>query len=128
MTPKVSDYANRRRDSVWERDLARKLRQETESDRLEFILELLKSNEVVALDIAKRVLRERMSFERILVIGLKKGNPSSIQHYLRAVVDALGIMRLMDRLDQYRELYPLAVDRSLYWLPGLHAQPQDNPR
>lgn len=122
MIPKVSDYANRRRDSVWERELAKRLRQEPESGRLEFILELLRSDETVALELARRCLTERASFERILLIGLQQGTASSIQYYLKSVVDALGMRRLMDRLDRHRAEYPLAVDRACYWIQGLYAK------
>lgn len=119
MSLNAADYAGRRRESTWERKLAQDVRLLSEPDRLHFVAAMLDVNEVVALDIARRCLKSRISFEAILELGLKRADANSVQYWLNAVLDALGERRLYRLLDSHRRMYPLAVERACYWLPGL---------
>lgn len=120
MTLNPSDYANRRRHPLWERQLANELRLHHEPIRLAFIKGMMPVHEVVALDLARRCLKERDSFETILVIGLCFANASSMQYYLKAVFDALGERRLLRLLDKHKATYPVGVERAAYHLHGLY--------
>jgi hypothetical protein len=126
VTPKVSDYIGRRRDSSWERDLAKRLRQEPESDRLEFVIGMLAANEVVGLELARRCLSERSSFKKILELGLMRANCNTMREWINAVIESLGERRLRRLLEIHRPKYPLPVSNACYWLPGRNTDTQDN--
>src|SRR5262249_37242953 len=74
MLPLASEYAWRSRDAKWERELALKLRATCEDDRLTFIQEFTTANTIVGLELAKRCLTEKRSFEAILDQGLHEAN------------------------------------------------------
>ena len=117
MNLSIKDYAGRVRGSVWEQELAQKLRLEPETDRFEFLSDLLVSNQFVALDLARKCLSENRSFELLLDRALLEANSSGIRHWLECVVPRLGIRRVIahlhERMDENRE----AVRRAKYWLP-----------
>lgn len=114
------DYAGRMRDPRWERRLALDLRGLSEGERLDFCLEFSGSNPIVALDLARRCLGDRESFEAILRRGLREADASSIRYWLEAVVPALGLRRLARLLEQAAPTDPEAVRKARYWL-GLFA-------
>jgi hypothetical protein len=124
--PKVSDYANRRRDSAWERDLAKRLRQEPESDRLEFVIGMLAANEVVGLELARRCLSERSSFKKILELGLMRANCNTMREWINAVIESLGERRLRRLLEIHRHKHPLAVSNACYWIPSANPNQRAN--
>lgn len=119
MIPRASDYIGRRRDSVWERDLAKQLRKVNESDRLEFIIGLIMVNEVVGLEMARRCLADPKSFEKIMLVGLNRADASSMEWWLKAVTNGLGRRRLVAILNRECDRYPLRVQFASYFIGGI---------
>lgn len=117
MALNVTDYAHRRRGSVWERELARELRQLPEPERFQFIAELLKHNPV-ALKLANSCLRERRYFEQLLRHGLDTADARSIESWLECVVPRLGFKRVIALLLAEMDRNTQAVDQAIYYLRG----------
>lgn len=117
MTLKVEDYVFRRRDSVWERELARQLRQLPEAERFEFISEFL-DHTLLGLSFATRCLRETSYFKLLLHRGIETADASSIQEWLNCVVPKLGFNRVIAILTEEVDRNPQAVDKAVYWMRG----------
>jgi hypothetical protein len=88
MTLSAEEFKDRSRHPHWERELAQKLRQIPEQERLKFLLEFLSVNQVVVLDLARRCLSERKSFETLLENGLHTELPGTLS--IRAIKGATG--------------------------------------
>ncbi|CAN5915643.1 hypothetical protein BH23PLA1_BH23PLA1_29390 [soil metagenome] len=125
MNLSVEDYKNLRRDSRWERDLARKLRQLPEKDRLEFLLEFLSVNQLVGLKLARNCLSDRKSFETLLERGLREADASTIRYWLDSVVPRMGFPRVVRRLRNYSQdqAYRAGVKKARYWLTSFSKEP-----
>ena len=119
MTLDAKSYAGRRRDAKWEQELAQELRLLDEGERLKFLTDLLSVNQLVALNLARKCLSEKKSFESVLELGLQKADPSAMQDWLKCVLPRLGARRVVQYLHQRLGEYPKAVAHARYWLPGL---------
>lgn len=120
MLPKVEELINQPRNSVRERVLARELRKLPESSRFEFIESVLAhKREILGLQLAKSVLRNKDYFERLLYQGLEHANASSIRDWLACVIPRLGSRRVIATLKKEMVDKPEAVCFALYWLPSL---------
>ncbi|MGH9839003.1 MAG: DUF433 domain-containing protein [Blastocatellia bacterium] len=117
MMLKVEDYVFRRRDSVWERELARQLRELPEAERFEFINEFL-NHTLLGLMFANKCLREPKYFKQLLYRGLETADASSIKEWLECVVPRLGFNRVIAILREEVERDPQAVDKAVYWMHG----------
>jgi uncharacterized protein (DUF433 family) len=115
MSLNVADYINRRRDSVWERELAWQLRQLPEPERFQFIEEFL-DHSLLGLDFAKACLTQRNYFEQLLQRGLKTADASTIFDWLECIVPKLGFRRVIGLLAKEVEHNTQAVDQALYWM------------
>ncbi len=123
MTLSAQDFKNRSRDPQWERELAQELRQIPEQERLKFLLELLSVNQVVALDLARKSLSERNSFETLLENGLQSADASTIRYWLESVVPGLGFPRVVRQLRRHSQSYPAGVKKARYWLTSFSRAP-----
>lgn len=123
MLPPVKDYAWRRRDSRWERELAQLLRMAPESERLQFVQEFAVANPAVALELARKCLTERGSFEALLDQGLEEANSSSLRYWLECVVPRLGFRRVVAILRSQLGTKADRVAQAAYWLPTFSGQP-----
>lgn len=115
MSLNVMDYVNRRRDSVWERELARQLRQLPEPERFRFIDEFL-DHSLLGLDFAKASLTQRSYFEQLLQRGLNTADASTIFDWLECIVPKLGFKRVIRLLTKEVERNTQAVDQAVYWM------------
>lgn len=115
----VADFAGRLRDARWERELARELRARPEAERFEFLRALLDVQHAVALDLARKCLSERRSFESLLEQGLREADASSIRDWLECVTPKLGPRRVAAFLKKFAPVYPDGVRHAEYWLPGV---------
>jgi hypothetical protein len=119
MTLNAKDYALRPRQAEWEHDLARELRAFPEAVRLQFVLELLPHQLILALDLARKCLQEKHSLESVLERGLAEGDSSTIQEWLKCVLPHLGVRHVVRYLQENASRYPKGVQSAAYWLPGL---------
>jgi hypothetical protein len=122
MTLSAREYAGRVRDSKWERDLAQKLRRLPEHECLGFIQDFAVANPAVALDLAKKCLSKRQSFEALLDQALNDANSSGIRYWLEAIVPRLGIRRVVALLRDRAYSKADAVSQAAYWLPMFASQ------
>jgi hypothetical protein len=120
MSISVHDYAGRTRDSRWERDLAQELRKLPEAERLAFIIEFATANPAVALELARKSLSERHSFEALLDQALVDANSSGMRYWLESIVPHLGFRRVVASLRRKAISNPAGVKRAAYWLPSFH--------
>lgn len=125
MKPSVEDYRMRRRDSRWERELARKLKQLPEQERLEFLSEFLSVNQLVALKLAEKCLSDRQSFETLLERGLREADSSTIRYWLESLVPRIGFSRVVRQLRNYSQdpTYQAGVKKARYWLTSFSKDP-----
>ena len=116
---KASDFSGKLRDTKVERELARQLRELSEPVVFEFVQEMLEVHEIVALDLARKTLKSKESFYRLLHVGLERANASSIRRWLECVIPRIGIRNvianLVDKIDQY----PDGVARAIYFIPQM---------
>ena len=124
-TPSVDDFKGRTRNPKWERELLDWLRQQPENARFEFLMDLLKYQEPVALILAHRSLQSRSSFVRFLEFGVANRDASSIKYYLDFVVPRLGFHRTIDNLLRLCCSESNYVEKALYWLPRYAASDSD---
>lgn len=117
MTLSVHDYAERVRDSRWERDLAQELRKLPERERLEFVSDFALANPAVALDLAKKCLTQKQSFELLLDQALDNSSSSGIRYWLESIVPRMGVRRVISHLRRRANSNAEGVARAAYWLP-----------
>lgn len=114
MKPDPKLYASRPRDSVSETGLANELRALGETESFEFVWELLSLHPILALELAPRVLRDPLRFERILMRGFREADASEIQWWLRSCINRIGARRSLALLRHAAEEDPDVLDRCLY--------------
>lgn len=115
--PTALEFKGRPRDAAWERELCDKLRQRPEQERLEFLMELVKYQPIVALQLAYKTLESRASFIALLEFAVANCDASSIKHWLESVVPRLGFRRTVDNLIRLAPTNSDGVEKALYWLP-----------
>lgn len=120
----IEDYVTRPRNSVRERELARRLRQLPEEDRFTFIRTLLDTDFVVGLILASACLRQKKYFEAILDYGFKN-HSSRIELWLQCVIPRLGFRKVLHLVTDKLLTEPKAVEKAAYWLWGL--RPRNDP-
>lgn len=100
--PSVAGVAKRLRDSVLENELSRLLRDASDAEREDFLIALLKSDQfdarMGALSLVRRTVTSRNSLQRILHVGLDRGDVSEIKAWLRAVAPRLGLNGILSFL------------------------------
>lgn len=122
----MKNFESRPRNSVRERKLAQELRQQPEEARFQFVQELLKNDDVVALALANACLRKKSYFEAILLQALETHARVNLNLWLKCVVPRLGYRRVVALVTEKLETNPEAVNKALYYLCGL--LPKDDPR
>src|SRR5262245_33521499 len=115
--PSADDYKGKRRNPQWERELLAWLRQQSEEARFVFLMELIKYQEVVALQLAQKSLESRASFVRLLEFAVTRRDASSIKYWLDCIVPRLGFRRTVDNLLRLSASDMKGVANALYWLP-----------
>ncbi len=119
----AKDFGKRARQAGWERELAKDLRRLSEAERLSFLLDLLSENSSLALDLARKCLTDRKSFEIILERGLQDADASSIRYWLGCVIPPLGFPRVVRHLGRLASTYPIGVRKASYGLPTFSKEP-----
>jgi hypothetical protein len=116
---RASDFAGKLRDTVTERELAKKLRALPEEDRFTFILEMLDVNLLVALELANACLRRKDLLARLLEHGLAQVRDlSTIKYWLEHLMPRLGVRRVIGLLRAQLDAHPFGVGSALYHLLG----------
>jgi hypothetical protein len=111
------DYAGLRRDSRWENELAGRLRSCSEEEKFAFLSDLVVAQPAVALDLSRRCLKAKASFEKLLVRALQEADASSIRYWLECVLPRLGFRRVVGILHSLQGERPENVADAAYWLP-----------
>jgi hypothetical protein len=117
MAISAKEYIGRPRNSVWERDLAKELRRHPEDEKLEFIKDFATFNPVVAMNLARKCLAKKRSFETLLEQALDQADPSSIRYWLECLVPRLGFRRVITHLRSNSGTHGEGVAKAKYWLP-----------
>jgi len=111
----ASDYIPKLRNTQVENELARRLRNESEETREEFIDELLNSLilpvRLAGLGLIKRVLIDKKSMIRWLEKGLTQVDISEVKYWLAALTPKLGDKQVRAIARQWHE-----EDKVSYWL------------
>ncbi|HUT08942.1 MAG TPA: hypothetical protein VMY42_00455 [Thermoguttaceae bacterium] len=116
-TPLATDYEGKARNPKWERELFNWLRKQTEETRFTFLMELVKYQVTVALQLAHKTLESRASFVGLLEFAVTNCDASSIRYWLDSVVPRLGFRRTADNLLRLSESEMDGVLKAMYWLP-----------
>jgi hypothetical protein len=120
MELKVEDYIDRRRDPAWEKELVQKLRLLPEEQRFSFIQALFHgNNSVIAMELIKKCIQDRVLLLAFLEQGLSTSDASSIRWWLELLVPKLGFRRVISVLENKLENEPRTVEKALYWLPSV---------
>jgi hypothetical protein len=123
----ATDYADKLRDTVTERELAKQLRTLPEEQRYAFILEMLDVHLIVALELANSCLRSRDLLTRLLEVGLTRVKDlSGINVWLERLVPRLGVRRVLEILRRQLDTHPFAVGSALYFMQG-YVKKEDSP-
>lgn len=112
----IEDFVIRPRDSVRERELARRLRELPEEDRFTFIYNVLDEDPEVGLMLASACLRDKKYFQAILSHGLKTGGAGSIELWLKCVIPKLGFRKVLQSVTDKLSSEPKGVEKAAYWL------------
>ena len=112
----IEDFVIRPRDSVRERELARRLRELPEEDRFTFIYNVLEKDPEVGLVLANTCLRDKKYFQAVLDHGLKKGGAGSIEIWLKCVIPKLGFRKVLQSVTDKLSSEPRGVENAAYWL------------
>jgi len=115
--PFPSDYMGRPRNPKWERELLIWLQHQPEHVRFTFLMDLMKCQEIVALQLSHKSLNSRDSFVKILEFAVNSRDASSIRFWLETVVPRLGFRRTIDNLLRLSASNMAGVSKALYWLP-----------
>jgi hypothetical protein len=115
--PSAGDFKGKPRNPQWERELLDWLRRQSEEARFVFLMDLMKYQEIVALQLAHKSLTSRSSFIRLLEFCVAKRDASSIKYWLDSIVPRLGFRRSVDNLLRLSASEKSGVANALYWLP-----------
>lgn len=115
--PQPRDYANVPLDVARERDLLRWLREQPESSRLAFVLELLNCDVLAGLRIAHKSLEDRASFKRLLEMAIHGADASTMKYWLESILPRLGCRRTARIIRDLAKEHRDGVRKALYWLP-----------
>jgi hypothetical protein len=126
--PSPGDYEGRRRNPQWERELLAWLRQQPEDTRFAFLMDLMKSQEAVALQLSHKTLESKESFLKMLDFALANRDASSIRFWLDSVVPRLGFRRTVDNLLRLSMSRTDDVAKALYWLPRYASSDADQAK
>ena len=124
----IDDFVIRPRDSVRERELARRLRELPEEDRFTFIHKLLDKDPDVGLMLASACLRDKKYFEAILSHGLKTAGAGSIEIWLKCVIPKLGFRKVLQSVTDKLSSEPKGVEKAAYWLWVLRPKDDESTR
>lgn len=111
------DFIGLPRNTKLENELVEKLRNLPSPESLEFIMQYIELDYSVGLLLAKRVLSDPEIFREILLVGLERGDASTIKHWLVVCLPPLGGRRLVREIEDAALEKPHAVEKTLYWLP-----------
>ena len=122
------DFKDRKRDPKWERELLVWLRQQPESLRVEFLLDLVNYQVLVALQLANKALESRESHVELLEHAVTTSDASSIRYWLESLVPRLGFRRSSDVLLRLASSCPEGVDKAFYWMPRFASSEKDQEK
>lgn len=125
------DYVGRSQDGVWDPALEATLRAEPEEVRAEFLSQVLVLQERAGkgrrywFNIAKSLLTNIASYERLLRDGLTVADASSVKDWLECSMQRIGMRRVVQILRNEDASRPEAVNLTAYWLPELARSPKE---
>ena len=123
---RIEDFPIRPRDSVRERELARRLRELPEEERFEFIHTLLDKDSEVGLVLANACLWDPKYFEAILNMGFKPPHAPYIDQWLKCVIPKLGFRKVVYLVINKLDTEPKRVELAAYYL--WYFRPRNDPR
>jgi hypothetical protein len=126
--PSAIEFKGRPRDATWERELCEELRKQPEHERHQFLMELVKHQPIVALQLAHKTLESRTSFVALLEFAVVNCDASSIKYWLDSVVPRLGFRRTVDNLIRLAATNGDGVEKALYWLPRFVTSDAENTK
>jgi len=97
--------------------LSHQLRKHPESEKLVFLVDFVDINPLVALDLARKCLSHRKSFETLLEKALSEADRSVMKYWLECIVPRLGFRRVVQSLQARIRSNAEGVARAVYWLP-----------
>jgi hypothetical protein len=112
----MSEQELKLRDARVVNRLVADLRGQPEDVVFDRVRALIRLDDKPGLNIAKRTLRRRASFERLFADGLGMANASTIREWIEACEPRIGTRRLLDLVEARLEVAPRDVERALYWL------------
>lgn len=119
-----TQFVARAADGSWEQALKAELLAEPEPSRLRFLADVLVLQEKSGrskrfwFDMAKALLHDNRSYERLLHVGLLNANASSILDWLLCV-RRLGVRKVLRVLAEQECSHPKEVEKAEYWLMRL---------
>jgi hypothetical protein len=111
----IKDFVSRPRDTITEDRVATELRAEDPDKAFAFIWGLLDRDSIVALILARRVLRKRHYFEQILRQGLTAADASAVRFWIECCLPRLGADKVFSILSAVIEENGEVARRVLYW-------------
>lgn len=112
-------YVAGRRDSKQEQALLRRIRTLPQSQRMEILAPLLKTNPYTALFMADRAQLARGDYLAIFKLGLAEANASSINMWMKAAVRHIGWRTVISILRDMAAPWPCPGAFALYHCPFL---------
>ncbi|MBH8561431.1 hypothetical protein I8748_04425 [Nostoc sp. CENA67] len=114
------EYADERMDLKQENELVKWLRQLEEEQKFTFVWRVLNANTWKGCQLTKRSQLKPIFLEVILEKGLVYGDASTVEWWIKAVLQGLGHKRVLEIIKAHMDIAPLCVYKTLYWLPWLY--------
>ncbi len=125
------NYVGRSQDGAWDVALETALRQAPEDSRAEFLSQVLILQEKAGkskrawFDLARKVLEDSYSYERLLREGIEVADASSVRDWIECCVQRIGMRRTVRVLQEVDKGLPQKVALAEYWLPRLARTPKE---
>lgn len=124
-------YVGRALDGLWDPALRQTLSSMSEEERIDFLAEVMQLQEAARLGVgwwlrlAKSVLVERSSFERLLTIGIEVADASTVRAWLEACIPRIGMARALRIIGSELDGKPVRVQMVRYWLGSCAVDEQE---
>ena len=128
LTDRFLNYLRNPRDAVAEDRLAIELRAMPSNDAEALIWQGISVNEKVGLLFAKRVIRERRFFEKLLKEALQRADAGMMRFWLEASLPKLGTRRVEQLVREAQAAAPIGAQKALYWLPRIQTAKEKKSR